>query len=199
MSSNSKTLPQIIIYPGGDDFLMLLFAHLGLTLATARYIGKADLAVLALGSLLPDIIDKPLGLIAFGSPSMGRTFAHTLLFLLFLAALSFYSRDIRLYSISWGVLVHLALDSMWNSPVTLLWPFLGNFPDALHLDTLSYLEAIFSGLRDPWILIPELLGSSYFIYFVYKRKNQISAGAKSSLEQPRNRAETLLKAIFRGI
>ena len=135
---------------------MLLFAHLGLTLASARFMSKADLAFLVLGSMLPDIIDKPLGLIAFGSPNMGRTFAHTLLFLLLLVALSFYSRDIRLNSMSWGVLAHLTLDSMWNSPVTLLWPLLGNFPEALHLDTLSYLGAIFSNLSDPGILVPEL-------------------------------------------
>ena len=179
--------------------MMLLFAHLGLTLATARFIGKADLAFLALGSMLPDIIDKPLGLIAFGSPSMGRTFAHTLLFLTLLAALSFYSRDIRLKSMSWGVLVHLALDSMWNSPVTILWPLLGNFPEAVHLSTLSYLEAIFSGLRNPGILIPELLGLSYLIYFVYTRRSQISNGVKRTLVQPKDRAVTFLQAIFRGM
>jgi len=178
---------------------MLLFAHLGLTLATARLISKADLAFLALGSMLPDIIDKPLGLIAFGSPSMGRTFAHTLLFLLLLAALSFYSRDIRLFSLSWGVLVHLALDSMWNSPVTLLWPLLGNFPEAVRLDTLSYLEMIFSGLRDPGILIPEVLGLSYLICFVYMKRIQISARAKRTLEGPRDRAKTFIKAFFRGV
>ena len=130
--------------------------------------------------MLPDIIDKPLGLIAFGSPNMGRTFAHTLLFLLLLAALSFYTRDIRLISLSWGVLIHLVLDYMWNSPVTLLWPLLGIFPEAARLDTLSYLEVIFSGLRDPGILIPELLGLSYLIYFAYMRRGQISAGDKCS-------------------
>jgi membrane-bound metal-dependent hydrolase YbcI (DUF457 family) len=112
---------------------------------------------------------------------MGRTFAHTLLFLTLLAALSFYSQDIRLKSMSWGVLVHLALDSMWNSPVTLLWPLLGNFPEAVHLSTLNYLEAIFSVLRNPGILITELLGLSYLIYFVYMRRSQISNGVKRSL------------------
>src|SRR5512140_2459711 len=103
---------------------MLLFDHLGLTIATARFMSKANLTFLALGSMLPDIIDKPLGLIAFGSPSMGRTFAHTFLFLLLIAALSIYTRDMRLKSLYWGLLAHLTLDSMWNSPVILLWPIL---------------------------------------------------------------------------
>jgi len=178
---------------------MLLFAHLGLALATARFISKAHLAFLALGSMLPDIIDKPLGLIAFGSPNMGRTFAHTLLFLLLLAALSFYTRDVRLNSLSWGVLIHLALDSMWNSPVILLWPLLGTFPEAVRLDTLSYLEMLFSGLRDPGILIPELLGLSYLIYFAYIWRGQISAGGQMLLERPRKRAKALLQTLFRGM
>ena len=69
---------------------MLLFAHLGLTLARARLIRGADLAFVLLGSMLPDIIDKPLGTILFGTPAMGRIFAHTLLFLLLLAAVAIY-------------------------------------------------------------------------------------------------------------
>ena len=93
---------------------MLLFAHVGLALATARLSNRLDLLFLALGSMLPDIIDKPLGLLALGSPNMGRTFAHTFLFLLILAAVSFRLRDIRSASLTWGVLVHLILDSMWG-------------------------------------------------------------------------------------
>ncbi len=165
--------------------MMLLFAHLGLTLATARFIGKADLAFLALGSMLPDIIDKPLGLIAFGSPNMGRTFAHTLLFLLLLAALSIYSRDIRLKSMSWGVLVHLATGLYVELAGNFALADPGKFSRGTPSEhTLSYLEAIFSGLRDPGILIPELLGLSYLIYFLYTRRSQISNGVKRSLVQP---------------
>ncbi|MEI2760960.1 metal-dependent hydrolase [Methanothrix soehngenii] len=94
---------------------MLLFAHVGLALATARLYSRLDLLFLALGSILPDIIDKPLGLLVFGTPNMGRTFAHTLLFLLILGAISLRLRDIRLASLTWGVFIHLILDSMWGS------------------------------------------------------------------------------------
>jgi len=154
---------------------MLLFAHVGLTLAFSRLLHHVNLAALALGSMLPDIIDKPLGLIAFGSPNMGRTIAHTLLFLLLLAALSFYTRDIRLISITWGVLAHLILDSMWNSPEILFWPLLGPFPERPILDTLSYIEMLLAGLKNPGILIPELAGFAYLLLFVYSRRNEASA------------------------
>jgi membrane-bound metal-dependent hydrolase YbcI (DUF457 family) len=112
---------------------MLLFAHLGLTLASGRLMRWVDLAFLALGSMLPDIIDNPLGLVVFGTPAEGRTFCHTLLFLLVLAALAFYLKDVRLASVSAGVAAHLVLDFIWQSPIILFWPLLGGFPRAREL------------------------------------------------------------------
>jgi hypothetical protein len=151
---------------------MLLFAHIGLAIASACFLSRVSLAFLALGSMLPDIIDKPLGLIVFGSPNMGRTFAHTLLFLMLLSALCLYSRDIRLFSLAWGVLIHLSLDFMWNSPQILLWPLLGPFPKAPLLDTVSYLEMLLSGLKNPGILIPEIAGLAYLIFLGYTKRKQ---------------------------
>lgn len=168
---------------------MLLFAHLGLTLATARLNGRLDLLFLALGSMLPDIIDKPLGLLLFGSPNMGRTFAHTFLFLLILAAISFWLRDVRLASLSWGVLAHLILDSMWNSPVILLWPLLGAFPSVPHLDTLGYLQMLLMGLKNPGIFIPELLGFGYLSILVYQRRCRILADMKRLFRKPEKMPE----------
>jgi len=152
---------------------MLFFAHLGLALAAANFIKRSNLTFVAIGSLLPDIIDKPLGEIVFGTPAMGRTFAHTLLFLMILAAIAAYTRDIRLISLSGGVLSHLVLDFMWNSPVILLWPLLGSFPAAEHLDPLSYIETLLLGLRNPVVFIPECLGFVYILYFIYQRRSLI--------------------------
>lgn len=157
---------------------MLFFAHIGLALAAASFVRRSDLAFVALGSLLPDIIDKPLGAIAFGTPAMGRTFAHTLLFLLVLAAFAAYTRDIRLASLSGGVLSHLILDFMWNSPVILLWPLLGGFPAAAHIGILGYMEMLLTGLRDPMVLVPECLGLAYLLYFVVQQKLAITSRAK---------------------
>ncbi|MFZ3149245.1 MAG: metal-dependent hydrolase [Methanothrix sp.] len=154
---------------------MLLFAHVGIALASARFFSHVSLAFLALGSMLPDIIDKPLGLIVFGSPSMGRTVAHTLLFLMLLSALSFYSRDIGLFSLTLGVLIHLSLDFIWNSPETLLWPLLGPFPGVPLQDTMSYLQLLLSGLKNTGILIPEIAGLAYLIFFAYVERKQASS------------------------
>lgn len=147
---------------------MLFFAHVGLALASARLLPRSDLACIALGSMLPDIIDKPLGLILFGSPEMGRTIAHTLLFLAILATLSLHLWDSRYASVTWGVFIHLLLDGIYNSPQTLLWPLLGPFPAAELMDTYSYIEMLLSGLKDPGILIPELAGLLYIIFLAYE-------------------------------
>ncbi len=133
-----------------------------------------DLAFLALGSMLPDIIDKPLGLLAFGTAEQGRTFGHTLLFLMVLAALAVYLKNLMLTSVSIGVLAHLVLDSMWTSPAILFWPLLGNFPPVQDLGILDYLQTLLYGLRNPMIWIPEALGLSYVIFFAFKSRHVIA-------------------------
>jgi hypothetical protein len=52
---------------------MLLFAHVGLALAACSQFKRKSLGFVALGSMLLDLIDKPLGYLVFGSPNMGRT------------------------------------------------------------------------------------------------------------------------------
>jgi hypothetical protein len=152
---------------------MLLFAHTGIALAGGRFFKNVDLLFLAIGSMLPDIIDKPLGWMIYGTPNMGRIFAHTLLFLLILAALAGYSKKAKVFSLALGVFIHLILDFMWFSPVILLWPLLGDFPPAHYADPLSYVEMLLGALRKPIILIPECLGLAYLIYFAAERKPNI--------------------------
>jgi len=161
---------------------MLLFAHLGLTLAAGRLASRADLAYLALGSLLPDIIDKPLRLVVFGTPAMGRTVAHTFLFLLIITLLAIHFHDLRIWSISGGVLAHLVLDFMWRSPVILFWPLLGNFPLTTGTGTFGYIQQLLFELRDPAVLVPEVLGLSYLVYFAIDHRSITFAGLGKVVE-----------------
>jgi len=153
---------------------MLLFAHLGLSLAAARPVRGAALGYVLLGSMLPDIIDKPLGELILGTPAMGRTICHTLLFLMLLSATAYYRQDLRLASLAGGVAAHLMLDFMWNSPRILLWPLLGAFPRAPDLSTLDYLQQLLRGFSDPMVALPEMLGLAYLIYFAWQQKSEIS-------------------------
>lgn len=144
---------------------MLLFAHLGLTLVAARFLKWIDPRFLSLGALLPDIVDKPVGLFIYGSMGHGRIFAHTLLFVLVLILISLASRDPRAASLSTGVLAHLFLDAVWLSPAILLWPLLGPFPPADPMDTLSYIQMLLMGLKRPDVLIPECAGLLHTIHY----------------------------------
>lgn len=67
---------------------MLLFGHIGITLGIAWFAEsklkvKMDYKLIIIGSLLPDIIDKPAGMILLPLEN-GRVFGHTLLFILLL-------------------------------------------------------------------------------------------------------------------
>jgi inner membrane protein len=122
---------------------MLVFAHTGLAIGAASVVAAVanhrekkswleslskytDIRFLVIGSLLPDIIDKPIGHMFLGN---GRVFAHTLLFLLLLIVVGtiVYRRNKHLWGLSLaaGVFMHLFLDTMWLAPHTLFWPFLG--------------------------------------------------------------------------
>jgi membrane-bound metal-dependent hydrolase YbcI (DUF457 family) len=83
-----------------------------------------DIRILMIGSLLPDIIDKPLCLLGFGD---GRSITHTLLVAIIILLIGSYIykqfKKTWLLAINIGMFTHLVLDSMWNKPQTLLWPF----------------------------------------------------------------------------
>ncbi len=150
--------------------IMLFFGHTGITAgifylaSKIRRAGKIDYRLVIIGALLPDIIDKPLGLVIL-SYGNGRIIAHTLLFALCATAIAFYKKDMRLYALSGGTWLHLILDSMWLFPVTLLWPFLGNFQQG---DYTIY--TIPSSLNQPYILSGEIIGIALLAYLAIRNK-----------------------------
>ena len=97
-----------------------------------RFKNMALIVPCIFGALLPDLIDKPLGLLVLSSSiGSGRIFSHTLLFLLLLliAGLAIRSRyrAPALLAVAVGVASHQALDLMWEMPETWFYPFLGQF------------------------------------------------------------------------
>ncbi len=133
-------------------------------------IGSIDYRIVLLGSLLPDIIDKPLWLLAVGyiAPS-GRGYAHTLLFNL---ALFICGLILIRYRKSWLLIIslcsfmHLIFDQIWNSPVVLLWPLLGPLPEK---ETTGWLFNIIQALFSyPSVYIPEIIGLIIVLLFAYR-------------------------------
>lgn len=128
---------------------MLIFAHifvgtiLGIILSRI-FREKHIIPVCIAGSILPDILDKPLGYLFPQTLESGRTFSHTLLvvgIIIGLAIIVWHSRyAILVFCLSSAVLVHQVLDGMWYDPVTWFYPLMGPFPQ---IQFMNYFETYF--------------------------------------------------------
>jgi hypothetical protein len=167
---------------------MFVFGHLGIgsKLVSPVASGLPRRAIL-LGTLLPDLIDKPLyyGLslatgrsgAELGLISGSRTFGHTALFLLALSFGALASRSRWLAALSLGVASHLLLDNVGEvfihppggNLVTLLWPFLGTaFPPYKFQSLGDHLSMFFH----PFILGAEVVGLAILLWDEWKLRHR---------------------------
>ena len=166
---------------------MLLFGHVGITLGAATLMNGAvnirhiktswlaslsryiDIRLLLVGSLLPDIIDKPVGQYLLRDTfTNGRIFSHTLLFLILISAVGFYlykrHRQVWMLTLAAGTFMHLVLDEIWSAPATLFWPLLGFTFEKVKLT--DWLSNIFRELfSNPGVYIPEAIGLAILLWF----------------------------------
>lgn len=148
-----------------------------------------DIRVLLIGSLLPDIIDKPLGHFFFRETlSNGRIICHTLLFLILITLAGLYRyksrRRTSLLAVSFGTFTHLILDQMWRAPRTLFWPICGFTFD--RMDLTDWLPNILHALMtDPQVYVPELAGTAVLVWctLALVRKRQVFYFLKSGQVQ----------------
>lgn len=157
---------------------MLPFAHLGIGTAIVRpFARKISPRWLLLGTVLPDLIDKPIfflmGVYAHfdhgGWVPGKRGIAHTLLFLLLLASAARLRKSQALRSLAIGTSTHLLLDILSKAfgPQgldgvfsVLFWPFLGfSFP------TLSY------GVHGLTAIALEGLGGALLLIYLMQHRH----------------------------
>lgn len=145
---------------------MFPLGHMGLTMLAGEALRRRwpraarwPLGGLAVGAMLPDVLDKPVGhlLLDLGN---GRLVGHTLLFAAALAALAWAARSRpragpALACLAMGSATHLVLDQMWRTPATLLWPALGLAFPALHVAPAAWWEML---LTQPAVQAGEALG-----------------------------------------
>jgi membrane-bound metal-dependent hydrolase YbcI (DUF457 family) len=164
----------------------VIFWHVGATVAFIRYAFRddaMDLRFLALGALLPDLIDAPIGIVGWSSFGAVRLASHGILFgsLVMVAVLIFTRRGPvrkRWMLLATGVLLHLLLDAMWNLPETLWWPFLGTTFSATGFAT--YGAYALDILTDPVLWAGEALGLLYLIVLA-RRADLADPEARSTL------------------
>jgi hypothetical protein len=145
---------------------MLLFGHVGLTIGLARVLRRdVDVRWVAVASMLPDIIDKPLRYFiapAF-TQSNTRTVGHSLTVIVVGMVVGLLlRRTIRGAGVVALVLpLHLLLDGMWvpDLRVSLLWPWAGNgFPPLHEVGMLGLWNHLVHNLCDPVNLAGEFGG-----------------------------------------
>lgn len=136
-----------------------------------NWVRHINVKPLLLGALLPDIIDKPLGIYlrreAFSS---GRIFCHTLLFPIIVTGVRLISnrrRNKTWYpNLTFGISIHLILDEMWRNPNTLLWPLLGI---SFKKEDAWMKKMLRDSFTNPRTYVPELLGAGVLIWLTLKK------------------------------
>ena len=174
---------------------MFLLGHLGFGLRTARPFRRGlPLKPLLLGTLLPDLIDKPLyyGLslatdrrgVALGLISGTRTFGHTLLFTASLAGLAAARRSKLFAALALGAATHLFLDVVSDaftrradfSLRVLVWPLMGwRFPGSLYSNLGEHLGQF----HEPFFFYAELAGGLLLLAEWRKARRLSSARSPS--------------------
>lgn len=150
----------------------------GIRAQLVNLVRKADLRLLLLGSLLPDILDKPIGQVFFRETfSSGQIFAHTLLFLIVITLLGIYVYrgwgKSWLIVLSFATFIHLIRDQMWLAPRTILWPLHGWAFEKI--DLTHWVQNIFHAMRTaPSVYVPELVGviilAGFVVTLAYRKK-----------------------------
>lgn len=123
----------------------------------------------AVGSLLPDLIDKPLGHIIFSELGNGRIFFHSLTICICIAFLGvilmWWWRHPGLLFIAAGMLSHQLADAMWTQPRSWYWPVFGGFPQ-------KYNPNYFTNMFDIEISAPSEIfvigGAAILIFCLYQ-------------------------------
>jgi len=162
---------------------MLFLAHLVIGLIIGFILfevfhARTIIVFFAIGSVLPDLVDKVLGRIIFSSSvDNGRIFFHSLgmvlLFMLMGLIVWRYYRSISFLAVGTGVFLHQVLDMMWKSPVSWYYPLLGPYPEDFTPDYFT--QAIIAELTSvsEWIFFIAIVGVTFVLYRNQALKNRL--------------------------
>ncbi|WFN37350.1 metal-dependent hydrolase [Methanomicrobium antiquum] len=159
---------------------MLFFCHLlsGFVAGFILFLIFKDRRVIlitAFGSIIPDLIDKPLGHIVFSETiGSGRIFFHGfwIMIILLICGTVIYLKfkNPTLFSFASGILVHQAGDNMWSNPQNWFWPLLGPYVTKNRYDDyfFSMILAEISSVEEIFCLILIIIGIC--VYFAIESR-----------------------------
>lgn len=186
MASAPPTSAPPMCAPPTCDGSVILW-HVGMTVLIVWFVmrgnPRVDYRIVALASLLPDVIDKPIGRVFFVDHfESGRIFGHTLLLNVAVFCVLFFMRGrakraFALVGIS--SLLHLALDGMWSEPRVFWWPGFGStFPRD---PSSGGLFALVNPARDPALLVQEAIGAAVLVWLLASHRMLNRDGVRSVL------------------
>lgn len=166
----------------------MILWHAGLTMLIVWFVlrgnPRVDYRIVVVASLLPDMIDKPIGRLLFRERyDSGRLYAHTLLLNVALFCLVFFmrgriKRQFVLVPIS--SLLHLAEDGVWSQPTVFWWPLFGTtFPrDPVGGSMFAFLNP----LNSPGIVVREVVGLAVLAWLFASHGMLSRAGVRRFLK-----------------
>ena len=133
-------------------------------LVSVRIPSAVDFRLVLLGSILPDLIDKPLGAVLHLE---ARLWAHSLLFLAVIVVASLMRALRNARWVAFGDAVHLLVDLIWFEPAVMLWPLLGLAfpPEPVPQSFDSYFHVL---LTDPYVQFGEIVGGAILVATVWR-------------------------------
>jgi hypothetical protein len=124
---------------------------------------RIDFRVVAISAMLPDIVDKIIGMLILGEEvANGRIFTHSFITMMILAIAIInlsrikFSRLLIPTLYIFPAFLHLVLDFLWEEPGTLLWPLLGTGFQRVGVEFGDYFEIL---LSNPVVWMGEIIGT----------------------------------------
>jgi hypothetical protein len=159
---------------------MFVLGHIGIGRRLVGFRGRAlPTLPLLLGTLLPDLIDKPLYYLHLSRVvSCTRTFGHTGLLLALVLGLAYLRRSKALLALGLGMATHVALDCLLDfltsdsrsALIAFAWPLLDLHFATVDMSVLDHLRRLFTLP----VMVSELIGLG-LILWEYSRSRHARA------------------------
>lgn len=145
---------------------MLLFGHTGIACTVVRALDpRPRLRWIALASILPDLVDKPIAMLLPGfANGWTRLAAHSLTGLAVFALLAGLRLRARALPLVLAYATHLALDRLWEDPMIYFWPVLGFFPPP---HPIPYWDRFWSKGGSVYTMAGEVIGLACWVRLLW--------------------------------
>jgi len=156
----------------------------------------------AVGAILPDLIDKPIGYLLFPATiGYGRIYSHALIAAILVIALGGIiwkiKQDPGVLAVGVGILSHQILDMMWLQPKNWYYPLLGPFRGTMIRD--YFLVLLLREVNNPYEIVLGICFIAGILVFFYRNRIIAITADNNPLVSATAAAGALLLCVLAGI